>query len=187
MGKAQATTDTHRTAIDVHIRWAIRKDLERIGEIEAACSGSEKSAAGLILGDKRFMRVPFVAVVNDQVVGYMIYELNRKRIRLTRIAVDPAWQSRGVGTVMLDRIKSKLNLHNRDRIHVEVPVGNIEALRFFLSQGFESLFRVPGVTGVPDSCRLLRYAYTPQVEQEKLRRLSLWQRFFNFVFGPVHE
>lgn len=187
MGKAQATTDTHRTATDVYIRWAIRRDLERIGEIEAACSAGEQLAAGRIMQDKRYMRVPFVAVVNDQVVGYMIYELNRKRIRLTQIVVDPAWQSRGVGTVMLDRIKSKLNVHNRDRIHVEVPVDNIEALQFFLSQGFEQLFCVSGVTGEPDMRRLLRYSHTSQVEQEKPERLSLWQRFFNFVFGPVHE
>lgn len=181
------TTQSHSIMSDVYIRWAINKDVDRIREIDTACLDGLLLAAGRTLRDVGRSQVTFVAAVNDQVVGYMLYEISRKRIRLMRIAVDPAWQSRGVGTAMLDRVKSKLHLVGRDRIHVEVPVDNIEALQFFLSQGFESLFRVPGVTGVPDSCRLLRYSYMPQVEQEKPKRLSLWQRFLHFVFGPVHE
>lgn len=187
MGKAQATTDTHHTAIDVYIRWAIRRDLERIGEIEAACSAGEELAACRIIQDKRCMRVPFVAVVNDQIVGYMIYELNSKRIRLTQIAVDPAWRSRGIGTAMLNRVKLKLHPQRRDRIHVEVPVASVTALQFFLSQGFEPLFYVAGPTSVPDSHRLMRYVRTPQVVREELSRMSLWQRFVNFMFGCEHE
>lgn len=181
------TTRASQNAVAVHVRWAVNRDVERIREIDTACLDGQLLAAGRTLRDVGRLRVTFVAAVDDQVVGYMLYELNRKRIRLMRIAVDPAWRSRGVGTTMLDRVKSKLHSLGRDRIHVEVPVDNIEALQFFLAQGFESLFRVPGVTGVPDSCRLLRYSYMPQVEQEKPKRLSMWQHFMNFVFGPVHE
>lgn len=171
----------------VRVRWAIRDDMPKVFEIDRE-----------LFAKSRFFRpngnriaapnnqIMFVATRGNEVVGYMVYRFYRKRISLIGIAVDPLYQGTGVGKAMLEKVKAKLNPMHRDRIHVEVPLERLEAMRFFSSQGFESLFAVNGPRDELASHVLMRYSYQPP-QPEPLSPQSLWRRFICFLFKCENE
>ena len=61
-----------------------------------------------------------VADYDDMVVGFMVYELHKTRLSVLDIAVDPDMRRKGVGTVLVDKLKGKLSLDRRNRIALEV-------------------------------------------------------------------
>jgi len=73
-----------------------------------------------------------------QIVGYIIYELCKGRLRLLNVAVDPAWRRRGIGTAMIDRMKEKLPQQRRNELLLDIRERNLPGQLFFQSQGFRA-------------------------------------------------
>lgn len=80
--------------------------------------------------------IGMVAETDDQVIGYMIYELHKDRLNIINFAVHPTFHRLGVGTAMLDKLKRKLSSERRNHLLLEVRETNLAAQMFFKSQGF---------------------------------------------------
>jgi len=171
----------------LHVRWAIRADMPSVFVIDRELF--PKSQFFTAEGNRLPVpnnQITFVATKGTEVVGYMVYRYYPKRISLQCIAVDPLHQGTGAGKAMLAKLKAKLNPSRRSRIHVEVPLEQLAAMRFFSSQGFESMFAVNGPGGEPASHVLMRYSYQPP-QPEPLSPQSLWRRFICFLFKCEDE
>ena len=173
--------------VQLHIRWAIRADMPSVFAIDRELFPKSRfftPEGNRIAAPNN--QIMFVAAKGNEVVGYMVYRFYRRRISLLCIAVDPLHQGTGVGKAMLEKVKAKLNPAHRDRIHVEVPLEQLGVMRFFSSQGFESMFAVNGPGGEPASHVLMRYSYQPP-QPEPLSPQSLWRRFICFLFKCEDE
>jgi len=71
-------------------------------------------------------------------IGFMIYELYKTRIQLLSLAVRKSDLRKGIGTLMVRKLISKLSPLRRTRIATEVRESNLGAQIFFRSHGFRA-------------------------------------------------
>ncbi|MGH7199805.1 MAG: ribosomal protein S18-alanine N-acetyltransferase [Planctomycetaceae bacterium] len=83
--------------------------------------------------------IGMVAEHNHEIVGFMIYELHKSRLRILNFAVAPPLRRRGVGLQMVQRLVDKLSQQRRSEIVLEVRETNLDAQLFFQSQGFRAV------------------------------------------------
>ncbi|MEM6363292.1 MAG: ribosomal protein S18-alanine N-acetyltransferase [Planctomycetota bacterium] len=83
--------------------------------------------------------IGMVAEVDDQVVGFMIYELHKNRLHILNFAVAPDARRQGVGLAMVGKLLGKLSHERRNRIMLEVRETNLAAQLFFKSIGFKAI------------------------------------------------
>jgi [ribosomal protein S18]-alanine N-acetyltransferase len=119
-----------------HIRWMIRRDMGEVLSIEQRSFEYAWSEEEFIRCLRRRDVIGMVAEKNEKVVGFMIYELHKDRIDLLNFCVSPSCLRMGIGTELMDRLKSKLSHERRNRIVLQVREVNIPAQLFFSSLGF---------------------------------------------------
>lgn len=123
----------------VQIRWMIRRDLPTVLSIDQANFRAEWTEEDFIRCLRQRNCIGMVSEVNDQVVGYMIYELHSSRIHLLRFAVCSKMHRTKIGTAMVEKLISKLSSDRRNRILLEVPESNLVAQQFFRNRGFRAI------------------------------------------------
>lgn len=123
----------------IHIRWMIRRDM-------ADVLGIENSSFEFPWNEDDFVRclrqrncIGMVVEQDDEIVGFMVYELHKTRLHILNFAVHQAQQRSGIGTAMVEKLKSKLSHQRRNRIVLEVRETNLEAQLFFKKQDFLAL------------------------------------------------
>jgi len=89
--------------------------------------------------------IGMVAEHNDQIVGFMIYELHKTRIHLGNFAVRKSHRRLGAGMQMIDKLTSKLTLGRRSCIELEIRETNTPGQLFFRSQGFRAISVLRGI------------------------------------------
>lgn len=122
-----------------YVRWMIRRDMPLVIAIEKASFEFPWSERDFIRCLRQRGCIGMVAELNDEVVGFMIYELHKYRLHLINFAVHPACQRSGVGKAMTDELVRKLSADGRNRILLEVRETNLGAQKFFKSQGFRAI------------------------------------------------
>ena len=124
--------------IRVHIRWMVRRDLPEVLQIERE-SFEFPWTKYEFLGycHPKRNRTYMVAEYNDTIVGFIVYELNKTKIKLINLAVDPRFRRLGVATQMVAKLIGKLNYQNRKRITFEIRETNLGAQLFFKTIGFQ--------------------------------------------------
>jgi ribosomal-protein-alanine N-acetyltransferase len=127
------------TAMITHIRWMIRRDMPHVLAIENKCFDNPWSADDFLLCLKQRNCIGMVAECDEQVVGYMIYELHKQRLHLLNLAITPQCQDIGIGTQMIQKLLSKLSYERRNRIMLEVRETNLKAQIFFRGMGFRAI------------------------------------------------
>jgi ribosomal-protein-alanine N-acetyltransferase len=80
-----------------------------------------------------------VAEYDEQVVGFMIYELHKNRLHILNFAVRPEYRRRGVGSQMASKLVGKLSHQRRNRIQLEIRETNLPAQLFFRQVGFRAI------------------------------------------------
>lgn len=125
--------------IQVHIRWMIRRDMPEVLEIE-------NESFEFPWGEEDFIRclqqrncIGMVAEYDDQVIGFMIYELHKTRLHILNFAVSGPFRRHGVGAQMVAKLASKLSHQRRTRIALEVRETNLAAQLFFRANGFRAV------------------------------------------------
>ena len=127
-----------------HIRWMIRVDMPQVYNIENQAFRNPWKQEDFIrcLRCRNCIGMVAVDCAKDRlgvVVGYMIYELHKQRLHILNFAVDPKYQRSGIGSAMVAKLTSKLNIERRNRIMLEVRETNVAAQLFFKSQGFRAI------------------------------------------------
>lgn len=123
----------------VHIRWMIRQDMKRVVEIEQDSFEFPWSETEFILALRQRNCIGMVAEINEQVVGYMVYELHKARLEVLSIAVHKDFRRQGVGKAMVYKLISKLSYERRNKISLMVRESNLDALNWLKRLGFRAL------------------------------------------------
>ena len=128
------------TELDIEIRWAINRDTPTLLAIEAASFEDPWTEEELLRCLRQRNTIGMVAELDDDVVGFMIYELHKNSLHLASLAVDPQYRRRGIGRAMIRSLTGKIGLGSvRNRITLEVRESNLPAQLFFKSQGFRAV------------------------------------------------
>lgn len=119
-----------------HIRWMIRRDMPTVLDIEKRSFTYPNSEEDFLRELRNSKCIGTVITISEEVVGYMVYELLKEKLRLLKLAVDPEHRRKGLASLMINKLKSKLSAHRRTSIILDVPDYNLEAQLFFKSQNF---------------------------------------------------
>lgn len=167
---------TKKLDYPVHVRWMIRRDLAEVLQIENALfcdqSWTEEDFVRVLrlrycIGMVAETKPTKGSSKSGDVIGYMIYELHRKRLHLLNFAVDPGYQRRGVGRQMMEKLKAKLSNRRRQRIMAEVRETNVDAQLFFRAMKFRCIATLRGFYeqhGCSDDALLFQH------------RIPIWQQ-----------
>lgn len=151
----------------VHIRWMIRRDMPDVLAIESRCFDSPWSEDEFIRCLRQRNCIGMVAEIGDRIVGYMIYELHKKRLDILNFAVDPDHQLRGVGRAMIGNLKGKLHPDRRCEISAFVVDNNLDAQLFFKAMGFRATAIIPGFFENAPNCDAYRMSFSVAQHREQ--------------------
>lgn len=130
-----STTDR----IAVNIRWMIRRDMPEIYEIENLCFEFPWDEDTFIRWLRQRNCIGMVAEHDERIVGHLVYELHRSRLHIQNFAVLPSQQRKGIGTAMVNKLKSKLSTQRRNRIVLETRENNLDSHLFWKAMGFKAI------------------------------------------------
>ena len=133
----------------IHIRWLIRRDLDRVLQIERASFRNPWTENELVADLRGKSTVGIVVEIRDALAAFAIYDLAPAGILLLKLAVDPAYRKRGVGRRILCHLIRKLNGRRRT-LRAYVSERNLGAQLFFQRCGFLATSIERGTYGEPD-------------------------------------
>ncbi len=161
--------------VRVHIRWMIRRDMPDVLAIERKSFEFPWSEEDFIRCLRQRNCIGMVAEVDDQVVGFMIYELHKSRLHILNFAVHPDFRQRHVGAQMVEKLVGKLSSQRRNRILLEVRETNLAAQVFFRSNGFRAISVLREFyEDTPEDAYLMEYRFvsTEQETFEPVNRIT---------------
>jgi ribosomal-protein-alanine N-acetyltransferase len=129
---------TRPTPLRAYCRWMIRRDFPAVLDIEAAsqeCPWLEDDFLPVL---RRRNSIGYVAEHDEQVVGFMIYELHATHLHILKFAVDPCCRHRGVGRALAAKLTGKLSNHRRTSLVVRARETHLGGLLFLRSLGFRA-------------------------------------------------
>ena len=144
----------------LHIRWMIRRDMPEVLDIENESFEFPWSEEEFIRCLRQRNCVGMVADRDDEVVGFMIYELHKTRLHILNFAVAAEHQRSGVGSRMVQKLVGKLSPQRRTRILLEVRETNLAAQLFFKMQNFRAVSVLREYyEDTPEDAYVMQYRY----------------------------
>lgn len=151
--------------VRVHIRWMIRRDMPEVTEIEQESFEFPWSEEDFVRCLRQRNCIGMVAEHEDQVVGFMIYELHKNRLHILNFGVAKEFRRCGTGTQMISKLIGKLSSQRRTRIMLEVRETNLEAQLFFRAHGFRAVSVLRSYyDDTPEDAYLMQYRFRPMDE-----------------------
>ena len=149
-----------KQGVRVHIRWMIRRDMPEVLAIEVGSFEFPWLEEDFIRCLRQRNCIGMVAEHDDQVVGFMIYELNKTRIQILNFAAAPEFRRFGVGAQMVAKLIGKLSAQRRNRVTLEVRETNLPAQLFFRGCGFRAVSVLRDFyEDTPEDAYLMQYRY----------------------------
>lgn len=144
----------------VHIRWLIRRDMPEVLAIEGESFEFPWTEDDFTRCLRQRNCIGMAAECDDEIVGFMIYELYKTRLHLLNFAVAESHRRRGVGRQMIEKLVGKLSLQRRTRVMLEVRETNLAAQLFFRSCGFRAVSVLRSFyDDSPEDAYLMQYRY----------------------------
>tara|TARA_B100000945_G_C20166561_1_gene495713 strand:- start:39 stop:554 length:516 start_codon:yes stop_codon:yes gene_type:complete len=166
-----AAEPTQKTGI--HIRWMIRRDMTDVLEIENASFEFPWNEEEFVRCLRQRNCIGMVAERDDEIVGFMIYELHKTRLHILSFAVHQDQRRSGVGMAMIAKLKSKLSHQRRNRIVLEVRETNLEAQLFFKQQDFLALSVLRNFyDDTVEDAYLMQHRYVDEQVEEPVNRIT---------------
>lgn len=75
--------------------------------------------------------------LNERVIAYYIYDLQKTKIEILNIAVDKPYRRKGVASQIVNNITDRLDLFNLKYVSITVAEHNLLAQLFFKNCGFK--------------------------------------------------
>jgi len=162
-----------KTAISVHIRWMIRRDMPEVLEIEGASFEFPWSEEDFIRCLRQRNCIGMVAEHNDRVVGFMIYELHKNQLHILNFAVRPELRRQGIGAQMAQKLVGKLSHQRRNKIMLEVRETNLSAQLFFRDIGFRAVSVLRDYyDDTTEDAYIMQYRHVPETEATPVNRIA---------------
>ncbi|QDV44352.1 ribosomal-protein-alanine N-acetyltransferase [Stieleria neptunia] len=154
------------TPVCVHIRWMIRRDMPSVLAIEQNCFEFAWTEEDFIRCLRQRNCIGMVAEKDDEIVGFMIYELHKNRLHILNFAVHPDQRRHGVGNSMCSKLFGKLSHERRNRIMLEVRETNLDAQLFFKNLGFRAISVLRDFyDDTVEDAYLMQYRYHPSASE----------------------
>jgi len=159
-------TAQNKQELYVHIRWMIRRDMPDVLDIENRSFEFPWSEEDFIRCLRQRNCIGMVAEYDEQVVGFMIYELHKTRLHILNFSVHEGFRRRGVGHAMVSKLISKLSHQRRNRILLEVRETNLGAQLFFRRAGFNAVSVLRDFyDDTTEDAYLMQFRYEPKEEE----------------------
>ena len=126
-------------AIPITIRWMLRQDMPDVLAIENQSFQFPWMEEDFLRCSRQMSCIGLVAEHDGQIVGFVIYELHKTRLRILNCAVAAGVRRQGVGTQMVTKLAGKLSVARRTRVTLEVCETNLIAQVFLRSLGFRAV------------------------------------------------
>lgn len=120
-----------------HIRWMMSLDWPDVLAISEA-TPFPMTADELDKWLRRLNCIAMVAECGAKVVGFMIYELRKRRIELLYLAVASEMRGRGLGRQIVDTLKRKLGSNKKNQLAALVPESLLAVQKLLRSEGFKA-------------------------------------------------
>jgi len=130
---------TQGKGLEVQIRWLIRRDMADVLRIEQSCFDQAWTEEEFLCCLRQRNCIGMVAEADHEILGFMIYELHKAKLRILNFAVSSSAQRQGVGTCMVQRLIDKLSQQRRKEILLDVRETNLAAQMFYKKQGFRAV------------------------------------------------
>jgi ribosomal-protein-alanine N-acetyltransferase len=124
------------TAVDVNVRWMIRRDLVEVCWIEDRSFPEPWSEQDFAKCLRLRSVIGMVAESGGQVVGYMLYELNRRSVEILSCGVHPHYRRRGVGRKLIWSVKKRLT-EKRRWVETTIEERNLDGQLWLKGCGFD--------------------------------------------------
>lgn len=145
-------------ALDVQIRWLIRRDMPEVLQIERGCFEYPWTDEDFMVCLRERNCIGMVCEHSHSILGFMVYELHKSALRILNFAVHEDSQRCSIGRQMINRLIDKLSQQRRTTINTEVRERNVDAQLFFKSMGFKSISIIRGYyEDTDEDCYQLRY------------------------------
>jgi ribosomal-protein-alanine N-acetyltransferase len=120
----------------IELRWMIRRDLLSVHSIERESFRTCWSLGEFLRVLRQRNCIGMVAEIDDEVVGFMVYELIKSRIQILNFAVASVHRNNGVGSAMVHKLVGKLTPERRSKLTLQISDNNLHAHLFFSRHGF---------------------------------------------------
>ncbi len=122
------------------LRWMVRRDFPSVLEIDHDSFDVFWSEEDFLKQLRNRSVIGMVAVDRqEQIVGFMIYRLEKNGYEILRLAVAPDCRRQGVGIAMLDKMADKLSRNHRTRFYMSVPEDNLDAQLWLRDCGIKAI------------------------------------------------
>lgn len=123
----------------MEIRELTTNDLDKVMEIENLCFISPWKKEDILreLEENQFATL-FVALVNNEVVGYVDFWITFDSATICQIAVHPNFQRQHIGSELLKEIFKECYAKKVHTITLEVRESNEKGISFYKKHGFTS-------------------------------------------------
>jgi len=149
--------------VKAHVRWMIRRDMPEVLDIENESFEFPWLEEDFIRCLQQRNCIGMVAEHDDQVVGFMIYELHKSRLHILNFSVAGRYRRRGIGAQMVAKLVSKLSQQRRTRIVLEVRETNLPAQLFFHRNGFKAMTVLRGFyDDTPEDAYVMELQYATE-------------------------
>ena len=121
--------------MNLHFRWMHPEDIPEILRIEVASFKHPWTEKDILCTMSHDSVVGMVVEIDDKIVGYMVYDKNEDFIDLMNIAVDPEYRHFEIGTMLVNKLISKVHNKRRELV-AKVWERNVVAQMFLKKLGF---------------------------------------------------
>lgn len=124
----------------MYTRWMIRKDIDRVLEIDSrSVHFTKRWSEGELISIIRQRNAIGMAIENEhgKVVGFMVYELYKHHLYVERLVVEYEHRNMGYGRFMIENLIGKLSPDRRQRIIIDIEEDNVDAQLFLKSLGLQ--------------------------------------------------
>ena len=144
--------------LGVQIRWLIRRDMAEVLKIEHEGFEFPWTEEDFLSCLRQRNCIGMVAEHDQQIVGFMIYELHKSRLNILNFAVGFGTRRHQVGSQMVQKLVDKLSQQRRNEIVLEVRETNLDAQLFFRNHGFKAVSVLRGhYDDTTEDAYLMRY------------------------------
>ena len=133
--------------MNYNIRWMIKDDIDLVVEIEKDSFSQPWSHKDFLDCLKNRSNIGKVIIVDNNIVGFILYELMPKGFYIINIAINPNYRRRGYARAMVDQLIDKLgsefcNTEMKDKrnyVNSYISEERFHAHLFFKSMGFKAV------------------------------------------------
>lgn len=121
-----------------YMRWIVVSDMQQIISIENQCFPFPWDENDFEICLRKKNHVGIAIVEKNKIIGYMIFSSEKNAYSIHSIAVDPQFQRKGFGTIMLNylMIKIRSSVNGAKKINIMVSDQNLFCHNFLKKNNF---------------------------------------------------